>query len=379
MLEDGYLVDDNQDELEAIRSACRERQSKVNEYSLCVILTMMCNFKCFYCFEEHRNEYLSPQESDKVLAMFRKICEKAKRVEVDWFGGEPLLSFDALCAMNDKFTILAKQSEVEYCHSITTNGYHLSEEVVTYLATTPLSVLTITLDGPPDIHDACRPLKGGGPTFWTILKNIKNAVASGLKVSIRVNTTTRNVDQIPELYTLLAEHGLKNKIEVNVQAVVSSPANPCESHCLSGYDFAHRALAIYKRAAKDGWVVLPPTEKMRALGFCVGEYPNRFITDLNGNLYRCGQMFETGSVGRLGSDGTIHLDTVPNDLWVKKDPLQFSECRDCPMLPICMGGCNMKRYHKPGCDYCLDWKHDLPEFLEVLVLNEENIRSASSH
>ena len=115
---------------------------------------------------------------------------------------------------------------------------------------------------------------------------------------------------------------------------------------------------------------------MKALGFCVGEYPNRFITDLDGNLYRCGQMFETGSVGALDKDGLIQLDPTKNDPWVKKDPLGFSECRECPVLPICMGGCNMKRYGEGGLDYCLDWKHDVPGFLEVLMLNEENIRLA---
>ncbi len=138
-------------------------------------------------------------------------------------------------------------------------------------------------------------------------------------------------------------------------------------------------MLIYKKAAENGWVVLPPTEKMKALGFCVGEYPNRFIIDLHGNLYRCGQMFETNPVGVLENDGSLQLDPVRNNAWTKKDPLQFPECRECPVLPICMGGCNMKRYAKPQSDYCLDWKHDLPGFLEVLILNEENIKLAKSN
>ena len=48
MIEDGYIIDGDRDELDAIRKACADRQSRTGEYSICVILTMACNFKCFY-------------------------------------------------------------------------------------------------------------------------------------------------------------------------------------------------------------------------------------------------------------------------------------------------------------------------------------------
>lgn len=377
MTEDGYITDDDAVETDAIRKTCDERRSRTDEYSICVILTMACNFKCSYCFEKHRDEFLSRHEADKVRLMFQKLCDKAKRVDVDWFGGEPLISFKALRAMNDEFMAIAQKSGVKYQHSITTNGYSLTKEIIDYLSSTPLSLLTITLDGPPDTHNVSRPLRGGGQTFWTILENIKAAVGAGIKVSIRINLTTLNMDRVYELYRILEANGLKNKVEINIQAVVSSSANPCEEVCLSGSDFARKAMSIYKKAALDGWIVLPPTENMKASGFCVGEYPNRFITDLNGNLYRCGQMFETGCVGTLGNDGSLQLNQSINDAWVNKNPLDFPECRECSVLPICMGGCNMKRYTMPGSDYCLNWKHDLPGFLEVLLLNEQNIRNNS--
>ena len=276
--------------------------------------------------------------------------------------------------MNDKFMFMAQSSNIEYRHSITTNGYLLSQEIIEYLKTTPLSLLTITLDGPSETHDICRPLKSGAPTFWTIFRNIKEAVTAGIKIALRVNVTTCNMNQIHTLYDILESHGLKNKVEVNLQPVVSSSANPCQEYCLSGADLAQGVMNIYKQAAKNGWVVLPPTEKLRALGFCVGEYPNRFITDLQGNLYRCGQMFESDTVGKIADNGLIELDPQKNDRWVKKNPLEFPECHECALLPICMGGCNMKRFLGNGTDYCLDWRHDLRGFLEVLVLNEENIR-----
>ncbi len=338
MIEDGYLVKDNHNELCSIADACAERQARKNECFLCVILTMDCNFRCFYCFEKRRKENLSTAGTNRVLNMFQHLTGKMQKIEVDWSGGEPLLSFKVLRDMNNSFIAIARASNVEYRHSITTNGYLLNREAIDYLRTTPLSLLTVTLDGPPETHDICRPLKGGHPTFWTIFHNVEYAVSVGVKVSLRVNVTTNNVDEIHALYDILENHGLKNRAEVNLQPVVSSPANPCQEYCLSGYELAKQVMAIYKKAAQNGWVVLPPTEKMRALGFCVGEYPNRFVIDLRGNLYRCGQMLETDAVGKITENGSIKLDSQRDKRWVKKNPLEFPRCRECAFLPICMGG-----------------------------------------
>jgi len=373
MSEDGYVVTDGCNELEAIRMACAERRAKTDEYSLCIVLTMLCNFDCFYCFEKHRNEQLSAEETVKVLSMFRQICRSAKKVDVDWFGGEPLLAFEMLRDLNDQFMHIAKASGVTFGHSITTNGFGLTDAIIEYLSHTPLTVITITLDGPSDTHDLSRPLRSGGPTFRRILDNVKRAVARGLKVSIRINMTKENTHRILDLFHLLEQEGLKNRVEMNIQAVVSSSSHPCEAVCLPPKEFAFCAMEIYLQAAREGWIVLPPTERMRALGFCVGEYPSRLITDLKGYLYRCGQMFEGDNVGYIRDDGSIELDPRKNDRWINKDPLQWGECRSCPLLPMCMGGCNLKRYHLPQSDHCLDWKHCLPAFLETLVLNEQNI------
>lgn len=232
--------------------------------------------------------------------------------------------------------------------------------------------MTITVDGPPDIHNKSRPLKHGGDTFWIILNNIQQAIANDLKISIRVNMTSLNIHRIPKLYNILEKIGLKNKVEINLQSVFSSTINPCEKYCLSNPVFAHYSMANYKYAAKKGWIIFPPTSELRVLGFCTGEYPNHFMIDLNSNLYRCGQMLNSDSLGKIDENGNIFLEQEKNDLWIKKNPLDFSECKNCSVLPLCMGGCNMKRFIKDA-DYCLSWKYNLKGLLELLLLNEKNI------
>lgn len=375
MIEDGYIVANDLDELDSIRLARKDRLSRTDEFQLCVTLNKKCNFGCAYCFQSHDGKLLASNEKAKIIRMFDTISLRAKKIELDWFGGEPLLSLRDLKTMNDLFVRISKERGVQYSYSITTNGYLLIDSTIDYLQQEKPSRLTITLDGPPNVHDLSRPLKKGGKTFWVILGNIRKAVAAGLTVAIRVNISSRNVDRIPELFNILEAHGLKNVVSVNLQAVVSSEANPYEEYCLSGYTLAHSIMSIYRTEAKKGWVVLPSTENMQVLGFCIGEYPNRIITDLGCNIHKCTQMAESDSVGKILDSGQIELDEVKDALWTSKDPLSFRECRTCAFLPLCMGGCNLRRIQNDDDQYCLGWKRDIPTFLEVLLLNQKNLSS----
>ena len=86
--------------------------------------------------------------------------------------------------------------------------------------------------------------------------------------------------------------------------------------------------------------MLPSTDNMQVLGFCIGEYPNRIITDLDCNIHKCTQMAESDSVGKILDGGQIELNKAKDTRWTGKDPLCFVECRTCAFLPLCMGGCN---------------------------------------
>ncbi len=371
--EDGYIVKNGIDELDAINDLVNERQNLTDEYFFSILLNLDCNFKCFYCFESHTGEYLKDDVSQKIIAMINRIAKSAKKISVDWYGGEPLLSFDRLRFLNDKFMEICSVNDIQYCMSITTNGYLLTSSVIEYLKTMPLSHLQITLDGPAETHNVSRPLKNGGPTFDVILKNIKTAVDQNIEVTIRVNITKTNINLISKLYEAIEEQGLKNKVQIMLRSVVSSSANPCAEHCLSENVSAGKTADIYKQIAKNGWIVFPNVDDMQCMGFCHAEYPSRFIIDTQGNLYKCGELFTPEeAIGKIGDEGELILDQNKSKQFVNKNPLNFSECRSCNILPICMGGCSMKRFWK-GANCCDDFKYALSKFLEVLVLNQNSI------
>lgn len=372
-LEDGYMVKNGKDELRKVSDLVNERQNLTDEYFFSILLNLDCNFKCFYCFESHTGEYLNDTISQKIISMIDEVSKSAKKISVDWYGGEPLLSVDRLRFLNDKFIEICNAKNIQYRTSITTNGYLLTPSVIEYLKTIPLSHLQITLDGPAETHNISRPLKNGDPTFDTILKNIKAAVEQGIEVMIRVNITKINVDLISKLYETIEEQELKNKVQVMLRSVVSSSANPCTECCLSENVSAGKTADIYKQVAKEGWVVFPNVDDMQCMGFCHAEYPNRFIIDIQGNLYRCAELFNSEeAIGKIGDEGELILDQIKSKQFVNKNPLDFPECRNCNILPICMGGCNMKRFQK-NTSCCDEFKYALPKFLEVLALNQNSI------
>jgi uncharacterized protein len=137
-------------------------------------------------------------------------------------------------------------------------------------------------------------------------------------------------------------------------------------------------MSIYKEAAEKGWVVMPNIDGIRSLGFCSADYPNRYMVNLNGNVFKCGQTFSAEeSVGRVNRKGLLELNQAKCHTWVNKDPSQFEECKVCPFVPICMGGCTLKRSFMANEDCCVDWKYNVPGFLEVLVLNQRNIEDTN--
>ena len=103
-----------------------ERQNLTDEYFFSILLNLDCNFKCFYCFESHTGEYLDDTISQKIISMIDKVSKSAKKISVDWYGGEPLLSIDRLRFLNSKFMEICNANDIQYCTSITTNGYLLT-------------------------------------------------------------------------------------------------------------------------------------------------------------------------------------------------------------------------------------------------------------
>lgn len=377
-LDDGYVVTSQEDEMAILRTRNLTGRTQ-NELLISIMPTFKCNFDCGYCFEKNcievvKRPSMGQRVEESVIRYIAKQAPKKSSISVDWYGGEPLMRFPQLRRMNDAIAKICHDCGTDYTVSVTTNGYLLSRQVVEYLRNFQVSHLQITLDGPPETHDSSRPLLTGGPTFERIVTNISRAVDAGIPVVVRVNVWRPNVNEVGRLYDILGSRGLKNRVTILLKAVLSSPLNPCDEECFSPEEAGQNIMAIYKEAALKGWVVVPYVDTLQGHQFCIVDSVGQIIVGPDGTLYKCGEQFTPQEqVGHLTTDGELGLDGPRWSRWVSKDPFIFPECQNCNILPICMGGCSMKRFWRQQESPCIDLKFCMEQLIEVLVLNEDNV------
>ena len=169
--------------------------------SLVLIPCTGCNFACPYCFENHKPEnYMSDMVIDK-LCIFIKDHKDAKSLDLTWYGGEPLLGFNVIQKIFAKF-----ETELNIPinkHSIVTNGYLLSDEVIAFFKKNKLDNIQITLDGLEENHNKTRRLKNTGePTYKRIIDNIGKIIEAwpNTDIKIRVNVEALYCDDFIKVY-----------------------------------------------------------------------------------------------------------------------------------------------------------------------------------
>ncbi|MFQ6119305.1 MAG: radical SAM protein [Methanosarcinales archaeon] len=143
-------------------------------------ITERCNQRCKYCSfsgrylfkRAHGTKDISFETAKKAVDFFMERSEKSKnkKPNIGFYGGEPLLKFELIKRIIDYIKYNNKFGR--YRFSLTTNGTLLHKEIVDYLDKNDISI-TISLDGPKNIHDRYRVFRNGKGTFDIIIKNIE--------------------------------------------------------------------------------------------------------------------------------------------------------------------------------------------------------------
>jgi uncharacterized protein len=334
------VINDDTDEIAMLERRYRSSQRDDTRLGLTIVTSLGCNFDCPYCFEAKHPSLMEPAIQEMLLDLLREQAHRLTHLRVTWFGGEPLVGKKALFAMSDAFIALCDESNVSYSADITTNGYLLTSAVARSLVARRVESAQVTLDGPPEVHDRMRPLVSGRPTFWKIVRNLV-AVADIIPLSIRVNVDATNADRYEELLQILCNQGLAGKVFVYPAHIVlpegsGAPSATYRAPCLNFPEFADLEHAFIQRAAELGFsgASLPgPTGAP-----CTAVRANDLVVGSRGELYKC---WDTVGDHREVI-GHLRNWRDPNDRilkWLHYDPFTNDECRACPALPVCMGGC----------------------------------------
>lgn len=364
LYENGFIIADNVREIDILKREYWDNKINSPILFLTIMTTQNCNFKCTYCFEQQKNLKMGVDVQEKVIKFIKNNLSEYDAVHIDWYGGEPLLNLDCIKNVTQRVIDMCNKNNKIYLGSITTNGYNMSPEVINQLVELKIKSAQITIDGPKEIHDKRRILNNGLGTFDKIIENIQHA-KDKMKISVRVNADINTIDSVEVLVDYLYKNGLSD-IAFSVVSVISADTNPCYEVEIPQNLLAEKLIKIYNKALAYGFE-LPSVSFMSNLQrhFCIVDLNSQFIISPTGDIFKCGEAYDDSDPGKIGyidNNGNPNIDIYKHVSW-DKDPFEDEDCVNCNALPLCMGGCYMKKKIKNK-DWCrLEFRYQLDEMI----------------
>ncbi len=351
LYEGGFLVDDDVDELDHVRSVSSICRNQSDALSFTIAPTLNCNFRCPYCYEEGKRYGMMGDDCVAAVVSHIEECirrSQAKSIQIAWYGGEPLLALEAI----ERITEAIRPKVSDYVASMVSNGYYLSRQVAVKLGALGVRHVQVTVDGPPEIHNVRRRLPSGGDTFDRIVRNIEEA-STYLEIVVRVNIDPTNGEQIDKLIESLDERGLRDKVKVYLAAVDDINGSCADTECYSGKEFAQIEAEYLSKYKLSGYT----TPYLPGFNPSICGAVNRYseVIGPDGLLYKCWN--EIGDPNR--SYGSV-FDSEPSwtaGQWSTYDFSTDDRCVACELLPMCMGGCPFMRLYQ-GRTSCISAKYN---------------------
>jgi len=325
--------------------------------ALCLHVAHDCNLSCRYCFagegEYHGERGLMSYEVGKQALDFLVENSGSRRnLEVDFFGGEPLLNFEVVKKLVAYGRSLEEEHNKHFRFTLTTNGVLLNDEVMEF-ANKEMDNVVLSIDGRPEIHNHMRPFRGGQDSYDLILPKFKKLAESRgqQKYYVRGTFTRYNKDFSKDVLHL-ADQGFK---QISVEPVVA-PYD--ESYALLPEDVPelcdeYDALAaeMVRRAGTDKDFNFFHFMIDLEGGPCVykrlsgcGSGTEYLAVTPNGDLYPCHQ-FAGEEEFKMGDVFTGVSNEALRDSFKSCNVYAKPECKKCFAKFYCSGGCAANAYH----------------------------------
>lgn len=363
-----FIVDDQFNEISYAKIKHYETRFARNQMVLTIVPTSVCNFGCEYCYEGKLDPlYMDRSLDDSIVSLIDSSLDKEGDLKLYWYGGEPGLAVDTICRISRKVLKIVNEKHLSYKMLYYTNGYLLNKEMLTELIRSGLSEILVTLDGTREVHDARRPLKGGGGTYDVIMKNLRD-IAGMIPIFVRTNIDKNNIENFPALLDELEKNGLREKVTIVIDKT-SIISDACYSYKYNTYkirEFAEIFTGLYELMLKRNFRLrtVPDIDAVKCASICY----NGWYIYANGDVYKCMNHFghEEESIGNVSD---MQKQNYRLAKWFAWDPFSNSHCIECNILPLCQGGCpdnwiNSSEYVEPE-ERCLHWKYTLPRILKL--------------
>ena len=328
--------------------------------ALCLHIAHDCNLACRYCFAEEgeyhgRRAVMSFEVGKKALDFLIAGSGSRRNLEVDFFGGEPLMNWEVVKQLVEYGRSREEIYNKRFRFTLTTNGVLLNDEIMEF-CNREMSNVVLSLDGRKEVNDRMRPFRKGAGSYDLIVPKFQKFAESRNQTNYYVRGTfTRNNLDFSEDVLHFADLGFK---QMSIEPVVASPEEPYAIReedlplILDEYD----KLAVeYVKRRKEGrgfnffhfMIDLDqgPCVAKRLSG-CGSGIEYLAVTPW-GDLYPCHQF--VGQEGfLLGNvdDGITNTDL--RDEFKLCNVYAKDKCRNCFARFYCSGGCAANSYHFHG-------------------------------
>ena len=328
--------------------------------ALCLHVAHTCNLNCEYCFAS-QGKY----QGDRALMTF-EVGKQAfdfliansgtrRNLEVDFFGGEPLMNFDVVKQLVAYARSVEKKYNKNFRFTLTTNGMLIDDDVIEF-ANKEMSNVVLSLDGRKSVHDKFRVDYAGNGSYDKIVPKFKKLVdkRGGKDYYMRGTFTHNNTDFLNDILHM-ADLGFT---ELSMEPVVCPPGDP---YALTNEDLP-KVKEQYELLAKE---MIKRKKEGRGFTFyhymldlkngpCIykritgcGSGTEYMAVTPWGELYPCHQFVgdEKYSLGNVW-DGVTNLKAQEEFRYC--NAYARKECKDCWAKLYCSGGCAANSYHATG-------------------------------
>ncbi len=328
--------------------------------ALCLHVAHTCNLNCAYCFAsqgKYKGErgLMSLEVGKRALDYLVENSGTRYNLEVDFFGGEPLMNFDMLKELVKYARSIEKKHNKNFRFTLTTNGLNIDDDVIDF-ANREMSNVVLSLDGRKEIHDRYRVDYSGKGSWERIVPKFQKLVEArgGKDYYMRGTFTHANPDFLEDIKTML-DLGFN---ELSMEPVVCAPGDASE---LTAEDMP----IIMKQYEDLAKLMIEREKEGRPFTFY------HYMIDLKGGpcIYKrisgCGSGTEYMAVTPWGDlypchqfvgDEKFKLGDIWNGVDNKEICEEFfscnvyarEECKDCWAKLYCSGGCAANAYHSTG-------------------------------
>ena len=347
------------DTFEPMADTLKQKTSGVVK-ALCLHVAHTCNLNCSYCFASQGKYHgeraiMSLEVGKRALDFLVENSGKRRNLEVDFFGGEPLMNFQMIKDLVAYAREIEKKHNKNFRFTLTTNGVLIDKDVIDF-ANREMSNVVLSLDGRKEIHDRYRVDYNGKGSWDKIVPKFKELVDArgGKNYYMRGTFTHANPDFLEDIKVML-DLGFN---ELSMEPVVCAKGDKEELTeedfpivCKQYEDLANLMIKRHKEGKDFTFYHYMIDLKggpciYKRISGCGSGTEYMAVTPW-GDLYPCHQ-FVGEEKYKLGNIWDGVTNTEARDEFASCNVYARPDCKDCWAKLYCSGGCAANAYHATG-------------------------------